>query len=141
MHDRDLRAAAEVRPGRRVPAAVRRGRRDQRGSVTAETVMVLPVLVSLGLGLVWVVALAATQVRVIDAAREVARAAARGDDRASAVALGRRVAPQGATVTVRDEGDSVVARVRATVRGPRGLLHLVPGVDVDAEAVAAREPG
>ena len=104
--------------------------------------MVLPVLVSLGLGLVWVVALAATQVRVIDAAREVARAAARGDDRASAVALGRRVAPQGATVTVRDEGDSVVARVRATVRGPQGgLLHLVPGVDVDAEAVAAREPG
>ncbi len=103
--------------------------------------MVLPVLVSLALGLVWVVALAATQVRVVDAARETARAAARDDGRASAVALGRRVAPDGATVTVQEEGDSVVVRVRATVRGPRGLFAFVPGVDVHAEAVAAQEPG
>ena len=59
--------------------------------------MVLPVLVAVALGLVWLVALAATQVRVVDAARETARAAARDDGRASAVALGRRVAPDGAT--------------------------------------------
>ena len=87
--------------------------------MTAETVMVLPVLVSLALGLVWVLALAATQVRVVDAARETARAAARDDGRASAVALGRRVAPDGATVTLQEDGDSVVVRVRATVRGPQ----------------------
>jgi hypothetical protein len=109
--------------------------------VTAETVMVLPVLVSLALGLVWVLALAATQVRVVDAARETARAAARDDGEASAVALGRRVAPDGATVTVRQDGDTVVVRVRATVRGPHGLLAFLPGVDVHAEAVAAQEPG
>jgi hypothetical protein len=109
--------------------------------VTAETVMVLPVLVSLALGLVWVVALAATQVRVVDAAREAARAAARDDGRVSAVALGRRVAPDGAAVTVQEHGDSVVVRVRATVRGPQGLFAFLPGVDVDAEAVAVKEPG
>ncbi|MEO5710338.1 MAG: TadE family type IV pilus minor pilin [Nocardioidaceae bacterium] len=122
----------------RAPAAVRR---DQRGTVTAETVMVLPVLVSLALGLVWVVALAATQVRVVDAAREAARAAARDDGQASAVALGRRVAPDGATVTVREDGDTVVVRVRATVRGPQGLFAFLPEVEVRAEAVAAQEPG
>ena len=131
----------------RAPAAVRRVRtlrrtgRDQRGTVTAETVMVLPVLVSLALGLVWVVALAAAQVRVVDAARETARAAARDDGRGSAVALGHRVAPDGASVTVQQDGDTVVVRVRATVRGPEGLFAFLPGVDVHAEAVAAREPG
>jgi Flp pilus assembly protein TadG len=142
--ERHLRTAAEVRGVLRAPVAVRPRRHrpsDQRGSVTAETVMVLPVLVSLALGLVWVLALAATQVRVIDAARETARAAARDDGRGSAVALGRRVAPAGATVTVHEEGDTVVVRVRATVRGPEGLFAFVPGVAVHAEAVAAREPG
>ena len=137
----DLRTAAEPRDRLRALAAVRRVRTGQRGSVTAETVMVLPVLVSLALGLVWVVALAATQVRVVDAARETARTAARDDSRSSAVALGRRVAPAGATVTVRDDGGTVVARVRATVGGPRGLFGFVPRVAVDAEAVAAKEPG
>ena len=73
------------------------GSRDEHGAVTAETVMVLPVLVAMTLGLVWVLALAATQVRVVDAARETARAVARDDGRAPAVALGQRVAPDGAT--------------------------------------------
>ena len=77
----------------------------------------------------------------VDAARETARAAARDDGEASAVALGRRVAPDGATVTVQQDGDTVVVRVRATVRGPHGLLAFLPGVDVQAEAVAAQEPG
>ena len=52
--------------------------------------MVLPVLVALTLGLAWVLSLAATQVRVVDAARETARAAARDDGvlRAGHAALG-----------------------------------------------------
>jgi hypothetical protein len=102
--------------------------------------MVLPLLVAVTLGLAWLLALAATQVRVVDAAREVARAAARDENRASAVALGRRVAPEGSRVEVRDDADTVVVRVRAEVRGPTGLFGFLPGVDVHAEAVAAREP-
>jgi len=115
--------------------------RGERGAVTAETVMVLPVLVAVCLATTWLVALAIAQVRVVDAARETARAAARADARASAVALGRRVAPAGARVSVSESGGSVSARVRATVRGPGGLLAFLPGVDVHAEAVAAQEPG
>jgi Flp pilus assembly protein TadG len=118
-----------------VPAAAR----GQRGAVTAETVMVLPVLVAVALGLAWALALAGTKVRVVDAAREVARAAAREDDRGAALALGRRVAPGGAVVDVRLDGDTVVARVRTTVHGPGGLFAFVPGVAVEGEAVAARE--
>lgn len=102
--------------------------------------MVLPVLVALTLGLAWLLSLAATQVRVVDAARETARAAAR-DDGGSAAALGRRVAPAGARISVRDDGQTVVVRVRSTVHGPQGLFGFLPGVDVDAEAVAAKEPG
>lgn len=132
----DHRAAGER--GSAQPSAARRG---ERGAVTAETVMVLPVLVALTLGLVWLLSLAATQVRVVDAARETARAAARDDGAGSAEALGRRVAPAGAQISVRDDGQTVVVRVRSTVHGPRGLLAFLPGVHVDAEAVAAKEPG
>ncbi len=49
------------------------GHGQQGRTVTAETVMVLPLLVAVALGLAWLVSLGATQVRVVDAAREVAR--------------------------------------------------------------------
>lgn len=102
--------------------------------------MVLPVLVATALALVWVLALAGTQLRVVDAARETARAAARDESRATAVDLGRRVAPRGSTVELSDGGGLVTVRVRARVQGPGGLLGFLPGVDVEGEAVAAREP-
>ena len=114
-------------------------RRRERGAVTAETVLVLPLLVAVTLGLVWLVSLAGTHVRVIDAAREVARAAARDEPAAAAVALGRRVAPDGAQISVRDDGSVVVVDVTATVRAPEGLLGFLPPVQVRTEAVAAKE--
>lgn len=114
-------------------------RRDERGAVTAETAMVLPLLVATTLGLVWTISLAVTQVRVVDAAREVARALARDEPRPSALALGRRVAPDGATFVLREDGRSVVVRVEAEVAGVGGLFRFVPEVGVDAEAVAALE--
>lgn len=101
--------------------------------------MVLPVLVAVSLGLAWLLVLASTQVRVVDAAREVARAVARDESRSSAVGLGRRVAPEGSTISVQQEGDTVVVQVAVRVRGPEGLFQLLPGVRVHAEAVAARE--
>jgi hypothetical protein len=71
------------------------------------------------------------QVRCIDAAREAARLAARGDER-SAVVAARGVAPAGAVVQLRRNGGFVVATVTA---GPT-LLHL----HVTATAAAALEP-
>lgn len=101
--------------------------------------MVLPLLVAVTLALVWVVSLAVAQVRVVDAARETARAAARDEPAAVAVALGRRVAPEGARIDLDRSGGLVRVRVSAEVGGPGGLLQFLPGVEVDAEAVAASE--
>ena len=101
--------------------------------------MMLPLLVITTLALVWLLALAAAQTRVVDAAREVARAVARDEPRARAIALGHRVAPAGAVVRVRSGGGHVVVFVEAEVRGPGGIFRFAPGVTVDAEAVAALE--
>jgi hypothetical protein len=73
------------------------------------------------------------QVRCVDAAREAARLAARGDD-ASASGAAQGIAPDGAAVQLWRDGDFVVARVTAK-------SALLPGVTIAAEAVAAAEPG
>jgi len=114
--------------------------RDERGAVTAETAVALPVLVLLGLALAWLVGLGVAQARVIDAARETARAVARGEVTEVAIDLGRQVAPDGADVRVSTEEGSVRVVVTAEVRGPGGLLGFLPGFDARAEAVAAMEP-
>jgi hypothetical protein len=72
-----------------------------------------------------------THIRCIDAAREAARLAARGDD---GTTLARDIAPDSATVQLRREGELVVATV--TVRPA-----LLPGVTVAAHAAAVVEPG
>ena len=129
---------AEVRGGHRTSAPGRH--RDERGAVTAETAAVLPVLVAVALGLVWCLSLVVAQVRVVDGAREVARVGARGDSPAEAVAAGRRVAPDGATVRLERDGDTVVAVVRLRVRGPGGVFRHLPGPTVHSRAVAVAEP-
>ncbi|WP_235010390.1 TadE family type IV pilus minor pilin [Mycobacterium sp. 3519A] len=72
------------------------------------------------------------QVRCIDAAREAARLAARGDQ--SATVAAQRIAPDGAVVRIRRDGGHVVVTV--TARSP-----MLPAVSIAAEAVAAAEPG
>lgn len=73
------------------------------------------------------------QMRCVDAAREAARLAARGDD-TSATDAARNIAPDGAAVQLRRDGQFIVATV--TTRSP-----LLPGVTVAGRAVAAVEPG
>jgi hypothetical protein len=72
------------------------------------------------------------ELRCIDAAREAARLAARGDER-SAVDAARRIAPGGALVQVHRDGDYLVATVVAHSK-------LLPALDIAAKAVAAAEP-
>ena len=72
------------------------------------------------------------QVRCIDAAREAARLAARGDDGAALTAA-RRIAPDGARVWVRRDGDFFVATVVARSK-------LLPTLDIGANAVSSAEP-
>ncbi|MUM19610.1 pilus biosynthesis protein TadE [Mycobacterium sp. CBMA 623] len=73
------------------------------------------------------------QARCVDASREAARLVARGDE-ADGRSVARRIAPRGATLEVRRDGDYVVARVTATSR-------LLPAVTIAAESVSALEPG
>lgn len=119
--------------------------RDERGSergvVTAELAVALPVLLAVTVGLVWLLSVGAAQLRVVDAARETARAAARGDEESAAVAAGTRVAPEGASVRLEADGERVVAVAEAQVTGPGGLFSFVSGVTVSAraEALAERE--
>jgi Flp pilus assembly protein TadG len=105
-----------------------------RGSVTAELAVALPVLTLLlvvGLSAVNVVT---TKMRCVDAAREAARSEARGEP---GVAAGARAAPQSAVVSVASDGDTVRANVRVQTHPLGGRL---PGFTVEAAAVAAVEP-
>jgi len=112
----------------------------QRGAATVELALGIPLLVSLTIGLVWLVSIGIGELRMVDAAREAARAGARGDPPAEAVAQGLQVAP-GATVTVEGSGAQVVARASDTVSPPGGLLGFLPGVRLHAEAVTTVETG
>lgn len=116
-----------------------RRRVDQRGAVTAELAVGLPLLVAVTAGLMWLLTVGVGQVRTVDAARETARALARGDDPAAAQALGQRIAPSGVRITVRHEGDRVVVRAQGRVDGPGGLFQRLPGAHLEAEAVAVVE--
>ncbi len=103
--------------------------------VTAELAACLPVLVLvLGVALT-AVSVTAARVRLQDAARETARAAARGDG-AAARALGRDAAP-GAQVAVSVGNSDTTAVVRATLH-PLG--DWLPAITITERAVAATEP-
>lgn len=108
--------------------------------MTAEAAVVLPVLVLVTVALAWLVSLGVAQARVVDASREAARALARGESRGTAVALARRVAPGGASVSTDASSTTVTSTVVAPVEGPGGVFAAFPTVRVRAEAVAAREP-
>ena len=114
-------------------------RRAERGAVTAELALTLPMLVAVTVGLVWLLAVGAAQVRTVDAARETARALARGDEEGAAVARGAQVAPSGSTVTVSRGAGEVRVTVVGEVTGPGGLFGRLPTPRVRAEAVAVDE--
>jgi Flp pilus assembly protein TadG len=104
--------------------------------VTAELATVLPVLVLLLAVVLSAVSVAGARVRVQDAAREAARAAARGDD-AAARRLAQQEAPGVAVTITRDDGE-----VTAVARLPAHLVAgWLPAVTVTGRAVAALEPG
>ena len=103
--------------------------------VTAETAVVLPVLLLVLAGVVAAVVVVGAQLRCVDAAREGARAAARGEDTTAVIALAGRAAPDGAVVTVGGEEEVHVA-VTARI-APLGPVPL--RITVSAEAVALRE--
>lgn len=122
--------------------AVRGTRRasDSRGYVTAETAVVIPLLVGLAGLLVWGLTAAAAQVRCVDAARAGAREAARSEPAGDVMAAARAAAPSGARVSVWHDGDLV--RVRVTVPAPRFPITLTAeAAALDESAVRADGDG
>ncbi|WP_370289041.1 TadE family type IV pilus minor pilin [Nocardioides sp.] len=115
-----------------------RRRPAPRGAVTAELALGLPLLLAVTAALVWLLAVGVAQVRTVDAAREVARAVARGDAESTALSAGRRVAPAGVVLTVNRADGRVSVTARGRMEGPGGLLSFA-GVTLQAEAVAVLE--
>ena len=105
-----------------------------RGSFTVEFAAGLPALMLMLLAGLTAVVAVSTQLQCIDAAREGAIAAARGDSGPAAAAL---VAPAGSDVSVSMSADTVTATVGSRVPVLGGHLPLIA---VRATAVAAREP-
>ncbi|MFF4786076.1 TadE family type IV pilus minor pilin [Streptomyces griseorubiginosus] len=112
----------------------RRERTADQGFVTAESAMVLPVLVMFAMALVWGLLVVAAQIQCVDAARSGARAAARQDPADAVVRVARDTAPRDAEVTVAREGD----RVRVVVVAKPPALSGLP-FEVREEAVALAE--
>jgi Flp pilus assembly protein TadG len=111
----------------------------ERGAVTAELAMAVPLLLAVTLGLIWLLTLGTAQVRMVDATREAARAVARGEEAGAALARGHQVAPPGASLAVTAVGDTVVVSGTVEVDGVGGLFEVLPSVELTAEAVSARE--
>ncbi|GHG13738.1 TadE family type IV pilus minor pilin [Streptomyces zaomyceticus] len=109
-------------------------RRSDRGFVTVEAAMVLPVLALFTVTLLWALAAAAAQIRCVDAARAGARIAARAEPVAAAEAAARAAAPEGARVSVTRSGELWRVTVEAVAPGPRGM-----GVTLRADAAALAE--
>ncbi|MFJ2262513.1 TadE family type IV pilus minor pilin [Streptomyces sp. NPDC087844] len=105
-----------------------------RGFVTAEAAVVLPVLVAFTMALVWALLAAAALIQCVDAARAGARAAARQEPPGTVLETARQAAPSGARISVRREGDLVHVRVEAETPGPDALA-----LDLVQEATALAE--
>ena len=113
--------------------------------VTAETAVLLPVLLVVLAAAVGVLACVAAQLACVDAARSAARVAARGEPDAVVTATAARLAPADARVALRAGATAdaetvevvVTARVRPFGKALGGLL----AVRVRGRAVAALEPG
>jgi hypothetical protein len=110
-------------------------KQNDRGAVTVEAAAALiPFMLVVGL-VVGGVTAAINQVQCVDAAWAAARLAARGDPELARDAA-RRIAPEGAEITINEEGEHIHVDIRATP--PGGTLL---GVRLHAEAFAIREPG
>ena len=113
--------------------------KNQRGAVTAEAAVVLPVLTAFAVALVFLINLGIVQVRSMDAAREAARSVARGDSIAKARSVAQRVAVAGAAVRIMKGAKTVKVQVSTPVSRPGGLLRGHLGM-LTAKAEALMEP-
>lgn len=113
--------------------------RSEAGMVTAETAFVLPIVAAFALTMLWLVSVAISQVRLVDAARDAARGIARGDDLASVERQVAATAPPGVHVDVTQLSGEVTVDVAAVAEPPGWLLVPMPGISLHASATTEAE--
>lgn len=109
--------------------------------VTAEAAAVLPLVSVFALVLVWAVSVGVDQVRVVDAARDAARAVARGDTDRDAEAAARRTAGGSVSVDIHRHDGLVSVAVSQRVTAPGWLLVPMPSVTIRAQSHVEDEHG
>lgn len=122
------------------PPPAKSRRRGDRGAVTAEMALVLPVLIALLILGIWSIGLVVMNIRCIDAARDVARAVARGDSPEQAEAIGHRTVPTGTITITRDDSDIHVTVTTKPTHNPPLLTFITP-TQLTARATLQAEPG
>ncbi|TDW18746.1 TadE family type IV pilus minor pilin [Kribbella kalugense] len=122
-----------------VATSAARDKRPDRGAVTAELAITLPVLFSLLLLGIWSIGLVILNIQCIDAARDVARAVARGETPDQAKAIGHRTIPTG-TITISREGSDIHVTVTATPTHNPPLLSALAPANLTAQATLQSEP-
>jgi Flp pilus assembly protein TadG len=105
--------------------------------VTAEIAVAMPVLMVLLAAALTAVAVIGGQLRCVDAAREAARALARGESTGTARSLVTATGPRGAILSSTSGREQIRTSVQARIRPAGGLL---PAFTVSAVAVALPEP-
>jgi hypothetical protein len=109
--------------------------------VTAETAMVLPLLAAFTLAMAFLVSLGVDQVRIVDAARDAARAVAADGDDDAARQQAQSTSPGVARVEIAHEAGLVDVTVTSTVSPPHWLLVPLPSVTLAAHASVREEAG
>lgn len=123
------------------PRRHRAGRRTEHGTVTAELALLFPVLMATIAAGVWAVGLVITNIRCVDAARDVARAVARGETEESAQTIGRRAAPEDASIEILTADGDVQVTIQTNRKVDWLVFAALPAVPVKAQATLQSEPG
>jgi Flp pilus assembly protein TadG len=110
---------------------------SEKGYVTAETALLLPVLLGIGYALALVVLIAADQIRCGDAAWEAARALARGVSSAQLSDIAARYAPAGAHTSAWSKDGSLTVEVD---RDQSIASRFLPSIRISATATVPCEP-
>lgn len=122
----------------RKSSAVAERRTDERGYVTAETALLLPVIFAVGYALMLAVVLVGDQFRCMDAAWEVARELARGVPSSQLPALADRFAPSGSRAS---EWSSTRGELTVEVGRDQSIAsRLLPSIHISGEVTMPCEP-
>lgn len=118
---------------------MRAGSLAQRGMVTVETAIAVPIVLAVGLVAAGAPAVVGAHVSCTDAAREAALMVARSAPGSLVTAVVDELAPPGARVEALTRGDLVEVTVRATVAPVPGPLGKAVSLPVSGRSVALRE--